>query len=205
MGGAASGGRIALDQRIARVVARPLARLGVPPNALTALAMFVGLLGAWLFAHGAPASSWGAVLFILAAWMDHLDGEVARMSNRTSTFGHYFDHAAAMTTYVATFVGAGYGLRAAWLGGTGVYFGAAAGCSIAAIFSVRMWLELRHGHASVRQKVRGGFEIEDTLYVLGPVTWLGGLPYFIAAAGVGAPLFLLYVVWDARRREQAHP
>ena len=194
------GGSIAIDQRIARAVARLLTRTPVTPNTLTLGSMIVGLSAAWLFAQGAPAIHWGAALFVVAIWMDHLDGEVARMTGRTSEFGHYFDHAAAMTNYVAMFVGAGYGLQDGASGSWWLVLGTAAGLAVAAIFTVRMWVEWRHGRSSVRQRVRGGFEIEDTLYVVGPVTWLGGLAPFIAAAGIGAPLFLAWVVWDASRR-----
>jgi len=42
--------------------------------------------------------------------------------------------------------------------------------------------------------VVAGFEVEDTLYVMGPVVWFGFLKYFIVAAGIGAPLFLGYVI-----------
>ena len=39
-----------------------------------------------------------------------------------------------------------------------------------------------------------GFEPEDTLYIVGPITWLGWMPYFLVAAGIGTPLFLIYVI-----------
>jgi phosphatidylglycerophosphate synthase len=131
--------------------------------------------------------------------MDHVDGELARQTGRTSTFGHYFDHAAAMTNYVAGFVGAGYGLRHGELGNWGPVLGISAGIAVAAIMSVRLRMEIRDGRDTVRQTVRNGFEIEDTLYVLAPITWLGLLKYFIVAAGVGAPVFLLYVIWEWAR------
>ena len=88
-------------------------------------------------------------------------------------------------------------------GGGSLPSGIAAGLSIAAIFTVRMWMERRYGMGSVQQTVHGGFEIEDTLYVIGPVTWLGLLPPFVAAAAVGTPLFLIWVIWDAWRQGQS--
>ena len=147
----------------------------------------------------------GAALFMVAVWMDHVDGELARQTRRTSTFGHYFDHVAAMTNYVSGFVGAGYGLRHGALGDWGPLHGLSAGLAVAAIMSVRLRMEIRDGRDSVRQTVRSGFEIEDTLYVLAPITWLGLLPYFIAAAGIGAPVFLLYVIWESVRAGRRVP
>ncbi len=200
MGSKEGSSKAAFDQRIARAVARPLARTPLTPNLVTAGGLAVGLVAAWLMARGGGAASAGAALFMVAVWIDHLDGELARATGRSSEFGHYFDHVAAMTTYVAMFVGAGIGLRRGSLGDGAIVLGVVAGISVAAIMSVRMWLETRAGREAVRQRARAGFEIEDTLYVVGPITWFGALQPFIVAAGIGAPLFLFYVVWDAVRR-----
>ena len=196
---------IAFDQRIARRAAALLARTPASPNGVTAASIVVGLTAALLLARGDSWIHLGAALFMVAVWMDHVDGELARQTRRTSTFGHYFDHVAAMTNYVSGFVGAGYGLRHGWLGDWGPSLGVAAGIAVAAIMSVRLRLEIRDGRDSVRQTVHNGFEIEDTLYVLAPITWLGLLPYFITAAGIGAPIFLLYVIWESLRAARRIP
>jgi hypothetical protein len=196
MAGAGPDATIAFDQRIARRAAALLARTPASPNGVTAASIGVGLTAALLLARGDAWIHLGAALFVVAVWMDHVDGELARQTGRTSTFGHYFDHAAAMTNYVAGFVGAGFGLRHGALGDWGPILGVTSGVAVAAIMSARLRIEIRDGRSAVRQTVHRGFEIEDTLYVLGPITWLGLLPYFIFAAGVGAPFFLLYVLWD---------
>lgn len=200
-----AGNKVAFDQRIARRIARSLARTPVTPNAVTAGSVVVGLAAAWLLSRGDVWIHVGAALFVVAVWMDHLDGELARQTGRTSTFGHYFDLAAALATYVAGFVGAGFGLRHGPLGDWGPVLGIAAGIAVAAIIVVRLLVELRDGRGSVRQTVRGGFEIEDVLYVFAPVTWAGLLKYFILAAGIGAPIFLLYVVWLALKDSRKPP
>jgi phosphatidylglycerophosphate synthase len=187
------GRRIPLDQRLARPVARLLAKTPATPNAVTAASIAVGIVAAWLFAKGGGMAYWGAGVFVVAAWMDHIDGELARMTDRTSVFGHYFDLVATLINYALMFIGAGIGLAAGEIGAMGPVFGILAGFSVVAIIVVRMVVERRHGAGAVRQTVRGGFEIEDVLYVVAPVTWLGFLEPFIIAAGIGAPLFLLYV------------
>lgn len=193
---------IALDQRLARTVARLVSRTPVTPNMLTGLGLLIGLLAAWDLAHGAPLAYWGAGLFMLAMWMDHLDGEVARMTGRTSTFGHYFDHVAMMTGYLGMFVGSAIGVSDGWLGPAAIWLGIAAGIAMVSIFSVRMWIEVTRGLDAVRQEVHRGFQVEDTLYLVGPVIWLGLTPYFIALAGIGTPVYFVYVIWDARRRDR---
>jgi archaetidylinositol phosphate synthase len=196
---------IAIDQQIARRAAALLARTPASPNGVTATSIAVGLTAAYLLSRGDGWIYLGGALFVVAVWMDHVDGELARQTGRTSTFGHYFDHAAAMTNYVSGFLGAGFGLRFGELGYWGPILGATSGIAIAAIMSVRLHMEVRDGRDSVRQTVRGGFEIEDTLYLLAPITWFGLLKYFIVAAGIGAPVFLLYVIWESLRAARKTP
>ena len=87
---------IAWDQRLARILVRPLARTSVHPNAITTLGLMMGLLAGYLFAQGDPVlANWAAGVFMFAAFVDHADGELARLVNKTSTFGHYYDHVAA--------------------------------------------------------------------------------------------------------------
>ena len=172
--------------------------LPVSPNALTALGMLIGIASGILYAEGTrEAMLSGSLFFMVAVWMDHVDGEFARATGKTSKFGHYFDHVAAMTSYCAMFVGAGFGLRDTWMGEYSVACGFAAGISIALIFSIRLWQETVFGKETTVQTVRGGFEVEDTLYIAGPITWFGLMPPFIAAAGIGTPIYLLIVIWEA--------
>lgn len=191
---------IPIDQRIARIVVRPLARTPITPNMLTCVGLAVGLTAAWLFAQGVPHLTWWAGgLFMIAIWIDHWDGELARLTGRTSRFGHFFDHAVSLANYVSNFVGIGIGLGAGALGGWAIPLGIVAGVAIASIFGVRLWVELTHGRAAVKQPIRGGFETEDTMYILGPIAWLGLLEPFLAAAAIGAPIFLVHTIMRAVR------
>ena len=190
---------LALDQRLAKFAARGLARLPVTPNMVTGASILVGVLAAGLFAQGGAVAYWGASVFVVVVWLDHVDGELARQTGTTSEFGHYFDHAAAMLNYLMMFVGAGFGLDEGILGISELLLGIGAGIGVAAIMSVRIYAEERISPSFVKQTVRAGFEIEDVLYIVAPITWVGGLDYFILLAGIGAPLFLLYVIWDCRR------
>ena len=195
---------IAYDQRLARWIARPLARTPISPNMITFVGLVMGLSAAWLFARGdATAANWGAALFIAAAWVDHLDGELARASGKTSKFGHYFDHAAMVTTYVTLFVGMGLGLAARGMGDTAVLIGIVAGVAVGAIFGTRLWIESRLGSEAVVMTPFAGFEVEDILYIVGPITWFGLLDYFLIVAGIGAPLFLIWTAWDTSRALRA--
>ncbi len=188
------------DQRLARWLVRPLARTPIHPNALTVLSLVVGLAAAALFASGdAVYANWGAVAFMTAAFMDHTDGELARMTGKTSRFGHYFDLVCAAITYTALFTGIGLGLAQGAMGRDAAVMGMIAGVSVATIFTARFFLEERFGGEIAHQPNFAGFETEDVLYLIGPITWLGGLEPFLTAASIGAPAFLLVVFWQIGR------
>lgn len=188
------------DRQLARWIVAPLVATPVHPNHVSTLGLLIGLAGALMLAQGGAPMAWGAGLFMLAAFMDHADGELARMAGKTSRFGHYYDHFAVGTAYIGMFVGAGFGYSDGWLGPWAAALGLAAGISVTIIFATRIAVETRAGADAVKQSNFAGFEIEDTLYIVGPVTWLGFLEPFLIAAGVGTPLFLLWVLWDWRRQ-----
>lgn len=195
------------DQRLANVLIRPLVGTRITPNGITTLSLIVGLVGALLFALGDGAAHAGAALFVLSFWLDHADGALARMTGRTSAFGHYYDLAAGGAVLIATFIGIGVGLSDTALGGWAVLLGTMAACAIAIIFVLRGELERQYGKTSTRQPSWRGFEIEDVLYLVGPITWAGALAPFLLLAGIGAPVFGLWVLWEwralVRRRHRA--
>ena len=188
------------DQRLGRRVARSLARTPMTPNQVTTVGLLSGLAAALMYAQGEEAlANWAAVLFMLAVFIDHVDGELARMTGTTSRFGHYYDAVASGVSYVGMFVGVGVGLSDGRLGEWTIVLGIVAGVSVFVILSLRVDQERRSGKQAVAQPSFAGFEIEDTLYLVGPVTWAGGLAPFLIASGIGTPIFLLWVLWQWRK------
>ena len=183
---------VAYDQLLAARLAKMLVRLPVTPNMVTSLSLLVGLAAAGCFASGDRL--WiaaGGALFMLACLFDHVDGELARRTGRTSTFGHYYDRVTAATVYTMGFLGIGVGQQDSSLGAWAVGLGLSAGISIGLLFALRNEIERRHGKESIKQRVVGGFEIEDILYLVGPLAWLDWLVPLVVASGLGAPLYLL--------------
>ena len=159
----------------------------------------MGLLAALLYAQDGWALHLGAACFVLSFWLDHADGELARMTGRTSSFGHYYDLAAGCAVLVGLFVGIGIGARRGALGAWSIVLGMAAGLATAVTFVARAELERRGGKAAIRQPNLFGFELEDVMYLAGPITWCGLLQPFLVLAGIGAPLFALSVLRECRR------
>jgi archaetidylinositol phosphate synthase len=187
------------DQRLAHALLQPLLATRITPNQITTLSLALGWLAAWLYAQGGSAVHLGGLCFVLAFWLDHADGELARMTGRTSSFGHYYDLGAGGAVLVALFVGIGIGLRHGTLGAGAIGLGVGAALATAVTFVLRLKLEWRAGKAATRQPNLLGFEAEDAMYLLGPITWLGLLQPFLILAGIGTPLFALFVLWHCRR------
>jgi len=188
------------DKRLACALVRPLAGTPVTPNHITGLSLVTGLAGALLLAKGGTAMHWGALLFMVSALLDHADGELARMTGQTSRFGQIFDILTGGIVHVALFCGIGYGLRDSPLNSWALPMGIVAGLAVAVIFVLVFELERRVNRDAVNQASFAGFEIEDIMYLVGPIAWLGGLVPFLALASVGAPVYLAYQIWEFRRR-----
>lgn len=187
------------DARLARSLVRPLVDTAVTPNHLTTLRLLIGLAGALCLAQG--GFGWinaGALLIVLSNFVDHTDGELARISGKSSKIGHFYDLAADALVTVALFASMGVGIVAAGgqMAAPPVLLGAVAGAAVALIFYLRMLIESFAGKAGTKQAFAGGFETEDVLYLLPLVTLTDGVEPFLLAASIGAPLFAAWVVID---------
>jgi phosphatidylglycerophosphate synthase len=199
------------DARLARRLVMPLKQSWVTPNHLTTVRLAVGLGAAWAFTYGTYGwSNLAALLLIVSNFLDHTDGELARISGKSSRIGHLYDLTSdALVTillFIAIGVGVGLGEGAGWRVSPAL-LGALAGCAIALIFLLRMRIEGLLGKSGTRQAAIGGFETEDILYLLPLVTLCNGLTRFLVAAAIGAPLFATWVVFDyfRTRRSSARP
>src|SRR5579883_150576 len=191
------------DARLARWLVRPLAASRITPNHLTTLRLVVVFAGAVAFTPGTYGwSTIAGLLVILSNFLDHTDGELARLSGKTSRVGHIYDLASDATVTILLFVAMGIGIAASsdnLLGVPPPVLGAVAGAAIALIFYLRMRIEEMAGKIATRQASLGGFETEDILYLLPAVTLCNGIMPFLIAASIGAPLFAGWVIIDYRR------
>ncbi|MFM0340863.1 CDP-alcohol phosphatidyltransferase family protein [Paraburkholderia fungorum] len=195
------------DARLARRLVTPLVNTWVTPNHLTTLRLLIGLAGALCLAHGGfEWANAGAFLIVLSNFVDHTDGELARIGGKSSRIGHFYDLACDALVTIMLFVGMGIGVGTTHVGEFKVasgWLGAAAGIAVALIFFLRMRIEEMAGKAGTRQASVGGFETEDVLYLLPIVTLTSVVTPFVVAASIGAPLFAAWVVidyWRVSRR-----
>ncbi|WP_087737339.1 CDP-alcohol phosphatidyltransferase family protein [Paraburkholderia piptadeniae] len=194
------------DARLARRLIMPLVDTHVTPNHLTTVRLLIGFAGGLALARGGFAwTNVGAFLIVLSNFVDHTDGELARVSGKSSRIGHFYDLASDALVTVLLFAGMGYGMTSSQVGDliglavSPLLLGTVAGIAVALIFFLRMRIEEMAGKAGTRQASVGGFETEDILYLLPLVTLMSGVAPFLVAASIGAPLFAVYVVIDYRR------
>lgn len=95
-----------LNKRVSLPISRGLARLRVPPNAITAFNMLVGLC-AGIGTGGLTYVGllWGGIFLQLASILDGCDGEVAKLTHRTTKFGQLIDTVSDNFALASFFIG----------------------------------------------------------------------------------------------------
>lgn len=187
------------DARFAYILIYPLRDSRISPDHLTCLRLLVGIMASIAFAQG--GFSWtniGAACFIVSNFLDHADGELARLTGKMSKHGHYFDLASDAIVNIILFVGIGVGLTQSSLGLWALPMGMIAGISVAGIFHMRNQLEHAVGKHEAIQPHYAGFEAEDILYLLPIVCILELLVPFLLLSCIGAPAFAIWVWFDYR-------
>jgi CDP-diacylglycerol--glycerol-3-phosphate 3-phosphatidyltransferase len=90
-------------RRTAERIVAPLARLGVTPNGLTLFGLLLNVLAALLLAWQVYIP--GGLMVLVAGAFDMLDGALARVSNRKTVFGGFFDSTIDRYSEAVVFLG----------------------------------------------------------------------------------------------------
>lgn len=182
-----------------RILVRPLVGTSVAPNHLTTLRLLGGIGAAAAF--GAGTSGWqqiGAGIFLVSMVLDRADGELARLSGKTSTRGHAYDLIADSLSNALAFVGIGVGYMAGFWGIWAAVMGLLAGGAITAILWMVMRVEDNQGTRAAEFQGGAGFDPDDAMLVVPAAMLLGGGEVLLVAAAIGAPLFSLFFFWKFR-------
>lgn len=186
--------------RLARVAVKPLVGTRVTPNHLTTARLLSGLAACAAFAVGDRNwEIWGGVVWVLSAFLDRADGELARLGGLTSTSGHAYDYACDVVVNGLVFVAIGVGLRDSVLGVWAIAMGVVAGISVTTASVLSETLEKRRGTREKAYEGRAGFDFDDVLYLFGPLAWLGWLLPLLIGAAIGGPAFAVWT-WMRLRK-----
>ena len=178
------------DQRIAEILSKPFIFLNIHPNIVTIVGVVLGLTAAFFYSTGNIFyAKIGSIIFFFAACFDHVDGEVARKLNKTSVFGHYLDHIGVCISYIALFIGLGFYAEKNF--NLGLNYAYVSALCVFLIMTIRFYLERLKGGKAIHQNNILGFEHEDIIYIVIPVTFINKIPEFLFFSYIGTPIFLI--------------
>ncbi|MCZ6503753.1 MAG: CDP-alcohol phosphatidyltransferase family protein, partial [Gammaproteobacteria bacterium] len=132
---------------LTRGCVKPLINTPVTPNHITTLRLVAGIAAAGALAvGGSPWINLGAGLFVLSFLLDRADGELARLSGKTSPEGHRYDVIADSVCNALILVGLGLSLRDSAFGLWAVPLGLVSGAAVITVLAMVMKLESAQGY-----------------------------------------------------------
>jgi phosphatidylglycerophosphate synthase len=162
--------------------------------------LVTGLMAAGAMLPGDVTWTWWAGwLWLLSAFLDRADGELARVGNMASAEGQAWDYRVDLIVNPVFFVAIGVGLRHSALGDYAIPLGVIAGVSI---FWAAYWseaLERRRATAAKAYSGAFGFDFDDLLYLFAPLAWLGWLMPIMVGAAIGGPAMAVLSGWRLYR------
>lgn len=186
--------------RLARPLIRPLVGTAVTPNHITTLRLLTALAACAAFSVGDRAwEIWGGAIWILSAFLDRADGELARIGGKTSAWGHTYDYWSDVGSNALFFVAIGIGLRGSILGWWAIPMGLISGAAVAATSILAEEIEQRDKSGKKAFPGFGGFEADDVYYLFGVVAWLGWLLPFLVGTTIGATIVAFLMWWRLQR------
>jgi len=194
----------ALHRRLSRLVTRGAVAAGLTPNVVTGASLLVGVIAAWCFWRGSPASALaGFGLYAASTVLDHADGEVARLTLTESALGEWLDIVA--DTLVHALIVLALGLTVERLvGGGGAVLGTVAAVGVgagAALAKISPPPASAAGVVLHGLSNRNGFYAMLAGFILA-LAWLpAALPALMLVVAVGMHAFWLgHVVYRVARR-----
>lgn len=184
-----------IAHRVVRPAMRLLAPTRVRPDHLTALRFLTGVTAAWLFATGRLGV--GSVVFLVSAFLDRADGELARQTNRFSQHGHRYDLLADWAAGALCFLGLGFGARGGWLGLAAPLLGVLAAAGTTVLF----WA-INARQQTLPRYASGGrvlVDPDDGMFLLPPLLWLFGAPGVLLPAGIVTPILATLLLLRSAR------
>ena len=191
-----------IDEKIAAKVVKYIAQTTITPNQVSTFSLLLAAFAAVFFSFGIYFFSViGSILFIFSKFLDHVDGQLARELKKETKFGWYYDSFVDTATYVLMFVGISAGIAP---GTFEIKFFSIVDLDVqnfllfSAIIASILNTFLGIIHKFKTSKDFYGFPetdkvaLEDGIYLIGPITWIGFINFFFLAASIGSVIFVIY-------------
>jgi phosphatidylglycerophosphate synthase len=198
-----------MDRLITRFISCQLTFLfmktSFTPNQITFLSLFIGLAAALCFLSGGyEMGIAGSVLLLVSAWVDCVDGEVARLKFMTSEWGAKLDIISDNIVHCSVFFAIGMGLYFSTEESIYKYLGmlAVLGSLTAFIFLSKTILGKKAeatekiSFDSCSEKISDQLANRDFIYLLFALALFGRLDVFILLAAAGSNFFAIYLVYQ---------
>ncbi len=186
--------------RLARPLVRPLVGTGITPNHITTARLVTGLCACCALLPGqVPWTFWAGWLWLLSAFLDRADGELARLGNMASAAGQAWDFKVDLIVNPSFFLAVGINLRHSMLGTGAIALGAVACVSV---FLAAYWSSaLEHRETRETKAYSGvlGFDFDDMLYLFAPLAWLHWLLPLLVSSAIGGPMVAALTAWRLSR------
>ena len=187
-----------IDTRLDRLVHRPLSRhltrvavaLGLSPNVISLANLALGLLAASYLAKATVGNALlGIVIYFASAVLDHVDGEVARLTYAESRLGEWLD--VTVDNVVHALMAVAMGMAAERVAGTGLALGVAMaiGFALSALAAKMSGNGEDVPRALTRLGNRNGFYVLLLLFLALVALAPAALPALLLVAAVGAHVY----------------
>jgi archaetidylinositol phosphate synthase len=181
-------------------IVKHLVGTSVSPNQITAIRVMTGVIAAIFMAGGPQWQSIGGCIFLVSVILDRIDGDLARLTECTSHFGHRFDMISDAICNVLVFLGLGIGLMGGDLGSWAILIGGVSGASVVTILWVVMKMEEASGARAAELSNFSGFDADDAVLLIPIFIWLGYAESLLIISCFIAPLVSLLFLRMYRRQ-----
>ncbi len=189
--------------KIARQLVLPLVDTPITPNHLTTARLLSGVAAAICFSFG--ETMWnllGALAFIVSMLLDRADGELARLSGKSSRFGAIYDLITDAICNAALFIGLGVAAMNGELGSWALAMGVVAGVSISIIFYAVIDVAASIDASAAAFNSFAGFDPDDAMIIVPIGTALGYGQLLLTLAAIITPFVAIYICRDMYKRRQ---
>ncbi len=215
------------NRHISLFLTRGLIKTGVHPSVLSVLTLGIGLASGWFVSRGGyPAAALGGFLFDFASIFDGCDGEIARLTFRTSKLGGFLDVAGDAAIFVLFFLCLPLGLYRGSRNPLWIWLGLLALVSMGAFYlqlvrfmrkgrlgtRVQVVVERIEGHSTkpglagrldaLASKMAFLYRRDFFSTAAAVVVMAGGARYLMLVLAVLMPLEPVYIFFFARRHDR---
>ena len=190
--------------KFARKLVQPLVNTPITPNHVTTGRLVFGLAAAVCFSLG--TTEWnvlGAISFIISMVLDRADGELARLTGKTTRFGAIYDLVTDAISNAGVFVGLGVAAMHGELGLWGIVMGIVAGICISIIFFAIIEVAASIDGSAAGFNSFAGFDPDDSLIIVPIGAVLGYGQLLLTLAAFITPFVAIYICHDMYKRRQS--